>query len=86
MELVGRGNGPGLLQQLQRRGLGGAGGLHHGFVFGGVFVGLEQNFVQLLFDGFWAGACAQVGGPLGDLGGDQFLFLDGGQGLGNDIG
>ena len=64
----------------------GAAGLDHGLVFGGVFVGLEQDLVELFFDWFGAGACAQVGRPLDDLLGNHTFLLNGGQGLRNDVG
>jgi hypothetical protein len=48
VELVGRINRPRALQQVQRCEVRGARGLDHGLVFGRVFVGLEQDFVELL--------------------------------------
>jgi hypothetical protein len=50
VELVGRIDGACLLQQVQRRHLRGARGVHHGLVFGCVLVGLEQDLVKLLAD------------------------------------
>ena len=86
VEQVGRGNRTGLLQQLQRRNMGGAAGFDYGFVFGGVFVRLEQDLVQLVLDGLRAGACRQLLSPLVDLLSNQALLLNGGQRLRNDVG
>ena len=60
MKIVSAGNGAGVLQQSEGRCLTGPTGLHHGFVFRCVFIGSEQNFVQLLLDGRWAFALDQV--------------------------
>ena len=58
VELVARINRAGFLQQRQRRGVCGAAGFDHGFVFGRVFVRLEQNFVELFADRVRAAALA----------------------------
>ena len=68
---------PCALQQVQRRGLGVAGSLDHGFVFGRVFVRFEQNFVQLLTHRLRALATGQFFGPGGDLQRHGFFLLDG---------
>ena len=51
MKIIGTGNGARILQQRERCGLTVATGLYHGLVFRRIFVGPEQNFVQLIFDG-----------------------------------
>ena len=86
MEFVGRGDGTRALQQGQRRHLGGAGGLHHGFVFGTVFVGFEQNFVQLRQYRLRALALAQGQGPGIDLRQLLLFLLDRHQGLLDHLG
>ena len=85
VKLVGRGNRPGLLQQLQRRGLRLAAGLDHGFVFRGVFVRPEQNFVELLANGLRALAADQLGRPGIHLCLQLLFLLDRGQRLLQDF-
>ena len=46
MKLVGRVDGASFLQQSERCGMCGACRFDHGFVFGRVLVGLEQDFVE----------------------------------------
>ena len=86
MEIPGRCDGPGVLQQVQRRSLAGLAGLDHSLVLGGVFVRPKQDFVQLLAN--WNGASArhQFCRPRLDLGLNLFLFLDGQQCLLHDLG
>ena len=67
VELVGRINGAGSLQQLQHPELRGPRGFHHRFVLGRILVGLEQNFVQLLAHRRRALALAQLLHPLFNL-------------------
>ena len=86
MELVRRINGATALQQIKWRGAGGARGVHHGLVFRGVFVGLEQNLVELLAHRLRANALAQLLRPLGDQGDCGLFLLDGHQRLGNHLG
>ena len=81
VKLVGRGDGPSALQQGQRGQLGGAGGLHHGFVLGPVFVGFEENFVQLRQYRLGALAVSQGQGPGIDLRQLLFFLVDRHQGL-----
>ena len=76
MELVGRIDGTGALQQLQRGQFGIARGLHHGLVLGAVLVRLEQDAVELLAHRLRAAAGHQLGGPGIDLQLDLALFLD----------
>lgn len=67
MELVRIGNGPNGLEHDQRCGVRLLGRLDHGFVFRRVFVGLEQDFVQLVPNGLRALACCQLSHPGVDL-------------------
>ena len=60
MKIIGTGNGTCVLQKGQWRCLTAATGFYDGFVFGRIFVGPEQNFVQLIFDGDRALADHQV--------------------------
>ena len=85
MELVGRIDGTGLDQQVQRPQVRGARGLDHGLVFGRVLVGLEQNLVKLVADGLRTNTCAQFLHPGVDLQRKLFLFLDRGQRLRQDV-
>ena len=86
MKQIGRVDGAGLLQQFQRCGVGRTRCLDHGLVFGRVFVGLEQDLVELILDGLGAIALSQFLGPDADLLGKQALLFYGGQRLGNDLG
>ena len=86
VELVGRVDGAGPDQQVQRPQVGGARGLDHGLVLGCVLVGLEQDLVELVADGLRAHALAQFLDPGLDLQRDLLLFLDGGQRLRQDVG
>ena len=86
MELVGRVNRSSLLQQHQRRGHAGLGRLEHGLVFRAVFVGFEEDFVELLADGCGALAVFQGLRPIGNLLGLLLLLFNGYQGLRNDFG
>ncbi|MNS41413.1 hypothetical protein D3C72_737640 [compost metagenome] len=86
VELVGRIDGAGALQQIERRALRGARGVDHGLVLGRVLVGLEQDLVELLADRRWAHALGQLPRPFDDLRLDGFLLLDGGQRLLHDLG
>ncbi|MNV21950.1 hypothetical protein D3C71_1129030 [compost metagenome] len=86
VELVGRIDGARLLQQVERRGVRGAAGVHHGLVLGRVLVGLEQDLVELVADGLRAFAPSQRGGPFVDLREDGLFLLDGGQRLLQDLG
>ena len=86
VELVGRVDRARALQQIERRQVRGAAGLDHGLVFGRVLVGAEQDLVELLADGLRAFAASQRFCPVADLLHDQFLFLDGGQRLLQDLG
>ena len=72
---------PCLLQQVQRRQARGLAGLHHGFVFGRVFVRLEQDFVQLILNGLRRAALRQGIGPFINLRLNARFFLDSGQRL-----
>ena len=86
MELVGRIDRTGFLQQRQRCGLAGARSFNHRFVFGGVFVGLEQDFVKLVPYRLRALAGQQLLRPQRNLR-QQLLFLfDRGQRLGDHVG
>ena len=86
VELVGRFNGAGPVQQVQRGQARGAAGLDHGLVLGGVLVGAEQDLVELLADGAGAFAGAQLLGPGRDLGLDLLFLLYAGQRLLQDLG
>jgi hypothetical protein len=86
VELVGRGDGAGLLQQGQRRQPGGARGLDHGLVLGGVLVRAKQDLEQLLADRLRAAAGGQLGRPVGDQLLDDLFLLDRGQRLLQDLG
>ena len=86
VELVARINGARLLQQIQRCGVRGAAGLHHGFVFGRVLVGTEQNFVELFANRCGADTLSELFGPFGNLRQHGFFLLDGGQRLLQDVG
>ncbi len=86
MKIPGRCNGPCVLQQRQRRGLAGLAGLDHRFVFGGIFVWTEQNFVQLLPNRVWANACNQFGRPRFDLRLKLLFLFNGNQRLLHDFG
>ena len=85
MELVGRFDGAGLLQQSQRRQVRGARGLDHGLVFGCVLVRAEQDLEKLLADRRRAAARGQLGRPVGNLLQDDLLLFDGGQRLLQDF-
>ena len=86
MKLVGRINGPRLLQQVQWGHMRRTRGLHHRLVLRRIFVGLEEDFVKLFANRRRAGASAQIGNPFGNLQSDLLLFLDGGQRQGDDVG
>ena len=86
VELVGRVDGAGALQQVQRGHLCLFRGMHHGLVLGRVLVRLEQDPVELLADRLGALALHQFGGPGVDLGLDAGLLLDGGERLLHDLG
>ncbi|MDH6592824.1 hypothetical protein M2165_002713 [Variovorax sp. TBS-050B] len=86
VELVGRIDRAGALQQFERRALRGARGLDHGLVFGCVLVGLEEDLVELLADRRRAAALGQLPGPFDDLRLDDLLLLDGGERLLHDLG
>ena len=60
MKIVSAGNGASVLQQRKGRCLAGPAGFYHGLVFSRVFIGPEQNFVELLLNGRWALALDQV--------------------------
>ena len=77
VKLVGRGNRPGALQQIERCQVRGARGFHHGLVFSAVFVGLEKNFVKLFAHRRRALALAQFTGPGADLRGQLLFLFDG---------
>ena len=66
--------------------MGGARGLHHGFVFGRILVGLEENFVKLVAHRRRAPALAQLNHPLLDLQGNLFFLFNRCQGQSNDLG
>ena len=86
MELVGRIDSTGFLQQGQGRGLAGARGLNHRFVLRGVLVGLEQNFVELIPHGLRALTGQQLLCPQVNLRQKQFFLFNPGQRLGNHVG
>ena len=86
MELVGRIDGTGFLQQGQGRCLAGARSLDHRFVFGSVFIRLEQNFVELLTHGLRALTDQQFLRPQRNLRQQLLLLFDTGQRLGNHVG
>ena len=81
VKLVRIGNGPHGLEHDQRCGMRLLGRLDHGFVFRRVFVGLEQDFVQLVPNGLRALACCQLSHPGVDLRQHGLFFLDSGQRL-----
>ena len=64
----------------------GACGFDHGFVFGGILVGFEQDFVELRLDGGGASALAQLGCPRLNLCLDLFFLFDARECLGNHFG
>ena len=86
MKLVGGFNRASFLQQIQRRGTGGARRLHHGLVFGRVFVRLEKYLVKLLADGTGTIAPAEFRHPLFDLQLHLLFLLDRRQRLGYYLG
>ena len=86
VKLVGRGDGARVLQQLQRGQLRGARCFHHGLVFGRVFVGLEQDFVELRFDFRRTAPGRQLGRPGAHLRGNLLFLFDGRQRLRDDVG
>ena len=86
MELVGRIDSARFLQQGQGRSLAGAGCLDHGFVFGGVLVGFEQDFVELVTHGLRALTGQQLLRPQPNLRQHLFLLFDTRQRLGNHVG
>ena len=86
VELVGRGDGAGFLQQIKRRGVGGARGIDHGLVFGAVLVRLEQDLVELVANWRRTLAAPEFVGPGGDLRRDLLFLLDGGERLLQDFG
>ncbi|KAF1042753.1 MAG: hypothetical protein GAK34_02765 [Delftia tsuruhatensis] len=86
VEFVGRFNGAGPVQQIQRCQARGAAGLDHGLVFCGVLVGAEQDLVELFAYGAGAFASAQLLGPGRDLGLDLLFLLYAGQRLLQDFG
>ena len=61
-------------------------GGHDRFVLRGIFIRLEQNAVELLGNGRWAGALGEVLGPSVDFGLDTLFFLDRGERLRNHFG
>ena len=61
-------------------------GLNHGFVFGAVLVGFEQDFVELCAHRLRAIAQHQIGCPSLNLCLNLLLFLNRQQGLGQDVG
>ena len=86
VKLVGVFNRTTTLQQGQHTFLAAFGGVHHRFVFGAVFVGLEQNAVQVFAHRRWANPFTQLGGPSVNLRLDLRFFLDGSQCLSQDVG
>ena len=60
--------------------------LYHSLVFSRVFIGLEQNLVQLLLNGGWAGTCYQLLGPVVNLCLNTGFFLNRRQRLLHDFG
>jgi hypothetical protein len=86
VELVGRIDGAGLFQQIERRALRGARGLDHGLVFGGVLVGLEQDLVELLAHRRRAHARGQFPAHSTICAWTCFFLLDGGERLLHDFG
>ena len=86
MKLVGRVDGTCFLQQSERCSLCGARSFDHGFVFGRVLVGFEQDFVELRLNRCRAGALAQLGCPAFNLRLDLFFLFDACECLGNHFG
>ncbi len=76
MKLVGRRDGTGRAQQVERRTLRAPRRLDHRLVLGGVLVRLEQDAVQLRANRFRAAALDQLGRPGVDLGRLCLLALD----------
>jgi hypothetical protein len=85
VELVGRVDGAGLLQQIQRRSRRGALASTTA-LYSGAFLSGEQDLVQLLADRLRAAAGGQLGGPVGDQLLDDLFLLDRGQRLLQDLG
>ena len=75
MKIVGTGDGSRVLQQRQWGNLAGPTGFNHGFVFRCIFIGPEQNFVQLFFDGRRALTPDQILRPKLNLRQDLFFLL-----------
>ena len=86
MELISVANRPGLQQEGQGGGVAVARGLHYGLVFGAVFVGFKEDFVELCAHRFGANPRNQFDCPRVDLRLDLLLFFDGQEGLGQDVG
>ena len=76
MKIIRTGDGSRVLQQRQWRNLAGPTGFHHGFVFGGILIGPEQNFVQLVLDGRRAFTPDQVLRPKFNLRQDLFFLFN----------